>query len=290
MSPRRKPPQRNRRPAASRGKPGAKGAKSARSGGNSAHNAHKGQKSLALLYGWHPVTAALANPNRRCRRLMATADAARRLADHAGRHRGAMPAGPAVERVESERLAALLPDDAVHQGLVLEADPLPQPDLDDVVAGLDAGAGLLVALDQVTDPHNVGAILRSAAAFGAAGVIAPERHSAPETGVLAKAASGALDRLPYIRVVNLARALAKLKDADFWVLGLDSGAALTVAAADPGPRRVLVMGSEGAGLRRLTRESCDQLLRLPTQSDFGQLNVSNAAAVALYELLGRPSG
>lgn len=280
MSPRRKTPKRNRRQSSGGGKPGASDAKSTRFGKSSPRKLQKFDKLPALLYGWHPVTAALANPGRRSRRLFVTADAKRRLADHLERRRHAKSDSLTVEELESDRLAALLPEGALHQGLALEADPLPQPDLDALIATLEASPGLLVALDQVTDPHNVGAILRSAAAFGAAGVIAPERHSAPETAVLAKAASGALDRVPYVRVVNLARALAKLKSADFWVFGLESGASLALPEARPGSRQVLVLGSEGAGLRRLTRESCDQLLRLPTQSDFGELNVSNAAAVA----------
>jgi 23S rRNA (guanosine2251-2'-O)-methyltransferase len=205
----------------------------------------------------------------------------------AGRHDG-LRAEPATR----EALTQLLPEGAVHQGLAIQVQPLDQPDLPALLADLPppGGAGkpvVVVALDQVTDPQNVGAILRSAAAFGATAVVAPQRHAAPESGALAKAASGALEHLAYLHVGNLARALDQLKEAGFWVLGLAAEGATTIAEADAGARIVLVLGAEGSGLRRLTRERCDLLARLPTGGAIGQLNVSNAAAVALYELLGR---
>ena len=225
-------------------------------------------------------------------RLLATAESA---AKHGPRLesllRNRPDDGPRPEIVGRENLAELLPEGAVHQGLALRAAPLPQPDLPDLLAGLPpAGPGaaqVVVALDQITDPQNVGAILRSAAAFGAVAVIATRRHAAPESGALAKAASGALDHLAYLQVVNLARALDQLKAAGFWILGLAADAPAAIASAEAGGRVVLALGAEGAGLRRLTRECCDLLVRLPTTGPIGQLNVSNAAAVALYELLGR---
>lgn len=257
------------------------------------------------LYGAHAVRAALANPRRRCRRLLATAEAAKRLGPAlqvaAETRAGAEPA-PAVETVARERIEQLLPEGAVHQGLALLAEPLAQPGIADLPA-LAAAAGapgapggpavvpgrrpVVVVLDQVTDPQNVGAVLRSAAAFGAAAVITTRRHAPPESGALAKAASGALEHVPYLQVGNLARTLEALKSAGFWTLGLAGEAARSLAEADPGGPLVLVLGAEGAGLRRLTREACDVVARLPTRGPVAALNVSNAAAVALYEVLGR---
>ncbi|MDH3474852.1 MAG: 23S rRNA (guanosine(2251)-2'-O)-methyltransferase RlmB [Rhodospirillales bacterium] len=247
------------------------------------------------LYGTHAVRAALANPRRRIHRLLISPEAAKREGQDLRARLAARRDGLAPEAVARESFAEILPGDAVHQGLALQVEPLAQPDLEALLEGLpDAAADtgsdgfqVLVALDQVTDPHNVGAILRSAAAFGALAVLVPRNHAAPETGVLAKAASGALEYLPYIEAANLARALVQLKESGFWVLGLAAEAAEPLAAAPTGGRLVLVLGAEGSGLRRLTREHCDLLLRLPTRGPIGQLNVSNAAAVALYELLGR---
>ncbi|MCW5748605.1 MAG: 23S rRNA (guanosine(2251)-2'-O)-methyltransferase RlmB, partial [Alphaproteobacteria bacterium] len=231
-------------------------------------------------FGRHPVLAALANPERRIFRLLLTAEAAERAAADLA---ALQSQPPQPEIVTRERIAERLPAGAVHQGFLAAVSPLPEAALEDLIAAAGPQA-LVVALDQVTDPHNVGAILRSAEAFGAAGVIVTERHAPEETGTLAKAASGALERLPLVRVVNLARALDQLKDAGFWVLGLDERADKTLADAPAGGRLVLALGAEGEGLRRLTLERCDLLLRLPMKGAMPSLNVSNAAAIALYEL------
>ncbi|MBM3508384.1 MAG: 23S rRNA (guanosine(2251)-2'-O)-methyltransferase RlmB [Alphaproteobacteria bacterium] len=236
----------------------------------------------AWLYGPHAVLAALANPRRRSRRLILTPAAAETY----GRQLAELD-GPPPETASREEIDRLLPAGAVHQGIALAADPLSDLALEDVLAGLPEGRGLAVVLDQVTDPHNVGAILRSAAAFGADVVLQPERHAPGATGVLAKAASGALDLVPLVHVVNLARELDRLKAAGFWCVGLDSDAEQAVADADITGRIALVLGAEGAGLRRLTRERCDLVVRLPTQHRLASLNVSNAAAIALYEIARR---
>ena len=179
----------------------------------------------------------------------------------------------------------MLPEDAIHQGCALLADPLPDHDLD---RALELAEGPVLVLDQVTDPRNVGAILRSAAAFGAAALVMQDRHAPPETGSLARAASGALELVPVVRVVNLARALEELKKAGCWVVGLAADAPVTLAQVQrglSGRRCALVLGAEGEGMRRLTREHCDELARLPIAARMESLNVSAAAAVALYELV-----
>ena len=242
------------------------------------------------LYGWHAARAALANPARAILGARATPEARRRL--EAPARAGLEDRGVTLDSASRGDLDALLPPGAVHQGLALEVRPLAPPALADWLdrPGFDNPTGeraVLVALDQVSDPHNVGAVLRSAAAFGALAVLAPRHGQAPETGALAKAASGALDLVPYIDVGNLARALGLLKQRGFWILGLAGDSERDLAAADPGGPLVLVLGGEGKGLRRLTREACDLMARLPTRPPIDQLNVSNAAAVALYELLGR---
>jgi 23S rRNA (guanosine2251-2'-O)-methyltransferase len=191
------------------------------------------------------------------------------------------PKDVAVTRAEVADLGRLVPNDAPHQGVVIEVEPLEGQWLGDVLAQAGERAVLLV-LDQVTDPHNVGAILRSAAAFGAAAIVTQDRHSPPESGALAKAASGALERVPWIRVVNLARALEEIAEAGFWRIGL-AGDAETKLDEALGPQRVaLVLGAEGPGLRHNTREHCDAMAKLPISGAIESLNVSNAAAVALY--------
>jgi 23S rRNA (guanosine2251-2'-O)-methyltransferase len=224
-----------------------------------------------ILYGWHTVTAALANPARRIRRLLATENAARRLADEN------IKPPVSLEMVRPDVIAARLSPDAVHQGLLAEADPLPSPELAELAA-----ARIILALDQITDPHNVGAILRTAAAFAVAAVVTTARHSPEATGVLAKSASGALEFVPIVSVQNLARAIAELKERGFLVVGLDSGAGEDLAAMALSSPLALVLGAEGKGLRQGTRAMCDRLARLDLPGAIKSLNVSNAAALSLY--------
>ncbi len=238
------------------------------------------------LFGLHAVRDALANPAREKLRLVLTRNAADRLG-------GAVAAGGlAPEIVDARKFDTAVPLDrgSVHQGAALEVRPLAWGSLAEVCAG-GAGRPLVVLLDRVTDPHNVGAVLRSAEVFGARAVIAPARHSAPETGALAKTASGALERQPYLRVGNLAEAMGQLRDMGYVLLGLDGGAddRLDVALAACAGRPVgLVLGAEGPGLRDRTRATCDRMVRIPFSGAFGSLNVSNAAAIALYASAGQP--
>jgi 23S rRNA (guanosine2251-2'-O)-methyltransferase len=225
------------------------------------------------LYGSHAVHAALANPGRRCLKLLT-------LSDAMGTPVGPGPIEPQV--VERAHLEAVLPPGAVHQGLALLVAPLRAPDLEEIVRQAQARS-TLVLLDHVTDPHNVGAVLRSAAAFGADAVIATERHAPGETGALAKTACGALELVPLLRVANLAQTIARLKDDGYWCLGLAGEAQQRLDQVAVPDRTAFVFGAEGAGLRRLTRERCDLLVRLPTMGPIRDLNVSNAVTVALYE-------
>ncbi len=227
------------------------------------------------LYGAHTVRAALANPARTLHRLL-IADAEAEL-----------PAGLALrpEIVTRDEISSILPEGAVHQGFALLADAPPTTGIEEFCSASAAlDRAVAVILDQVTDPHNVGAVLRSAAVFGAGAVVVPDRHAPPVTGALAKAASGALETVPLIRVTNIVRALEMLKSAGFWCAGLDAAAPVALADAELADKTALVMGAEGRGLRRLTRENCDLLVRIPTAGPVASLNVSNAAAVALYEL------
>jgi 23S rRNA (guanosine2251-2'-O)-methyltransferase len=233
------------------------------------------------LAGVHAVSAALENPNRNFFRLLATAESAR---THDRMLKARSPVG--VEIVSKNDIDRHLPAGTVHQGLAAQVDPLPAVHIEDLVALADGKEeALIIILDQVTDPHNVGAILRSAAAFGALGVVVPDRHAPEETTALAKSASGALERMPLVRVTNLARALDELKKGGFWVCGLDAAGPITLSQAKLTGKIVLALGAEGDGLRRLTRETCDYLVRLPMTGTMESLNVSNAAAVALYEFV-----
>ncbi len=233
----------------------------------------RASKGMVRLWGRHAVEAALMNPNRQHRKLWATREGIDSLC-------GDLPEGFPVEYAQAQDLARLVARDAPHQGLVLECDPLPDLHLDDV---LDAESGRpIVVLDQVTDPHNVGAVLRSAAAFDACALVTQDRHAPPESGVIAKSASGALEIVPWVRVVNLARALEQMADAVYWRIGLAGEAQATLAEAMSSGAVALVLGAEGEGMRHNISEHCDTLARLPISQAMESLNVSNAAAIALY--------
>ena len=227
-----------------------------------------------MLYGLHAINAALANPHRRCHRLYATENARGKI--------DVTTCKTALETclVKPDELDRLLGTDTVHQGCALEVEPLEGLALEDLPT-----EGIVLVLDQITDPHNVGAILRSAAAFGVKALITTERHSPHMTGVLAKTASGALEHVPLITVVNLAQTLTTLRDIGFWSIGLDSDAAQDLNTLKLSPPLALVLGAEGKGLRRLTRERCDVLARLDMPGPIKSLNVSNAAAICLSRLV-----
>jgi 23S rRNA (guanosine2251-2'-O)-methyltransferase len=237
-------------------------------------NKHKGggNPNRPRFWGRHAVAAALDNPDRKVLKAWATQDAADFMN---------FPKEVPVVRAEAPDLGRMVPHDAPHQGVVIEVDPLEDMWLGDLLAEAPDKATLLV-LDQVTDPHNVGASLRSAAAFGAIGIVTQDRHAPPESGALAKAASGALERVPWVRVVNLARALEEIAEAGFWRIGLAGEAKMDLKEA-LGPQRVaLVLGAEGPGMRQNVRDHCDAVARLPISDAVESLNVSNAAAIALY--------
>jgi 23S rRNA (guanosine2251-2'-O)-methyltransferase len=223
-----------------------------------------GGRESGWIYGLHAVSAALENPARKIRRLIASGEAAEKLLRACPQSR--------PEKVERQEIDAALPAGAVHQGVALLADLLEQPALEDIIAGAGDSA-VIVMLDQVTDPHN-----------SALAVVQTERGAPGATGIVAKSASGALEAVPLVTVTNLARALDALQRAGFWLIGLDGEAERTLAGIAPSGRTALVLGAEGKGLRRLTREHCDLLARLPTRPPIASLNISNAAAVALYEL------
>ncbi|MGC1271642.1 MAG: 23S rRNA (guanosine(2251)-2'-O)-methyltransferase RlmB [Croceibacterium sp.] len=234
------------------------------------------------LWGRHAVEAALKNPERRHRKLWATREGIDSLD-------GELPANFPIEYAEVADLARLVARDAPHQGLVLECDPLEDLHLADVLANVDeedAHRPILV-LDQVTDPHNVGAILRSAAAFDALAIVTQDRHAPPEGGVVGKSASGALEVVPWVRVVNLARAMEELAEAGYWRIGLAGEAVVTLADALPAGPVALVLGAEGEGMRHNIAAHCDALAKLPISEAMESLNVSNAAAIALYAVATR---
>ncbi len=243
--------------------------------GRRPQNRSQGPKSTyPRLYGRHAVFAALDNPERQFRKLWMTPQTAKTLV---------LPKGINVQYGDDHDLGRLVPADAPHQGYVLEVEPLDSVWLDDILADADDGDNRpIIVLDQVTDPHNVGAIMRSAAAFNARALVTQDRHAPGESGVLARAASGALETLPWSRVVNLARALDEIGEAGFWRIGLDGEAPTDLETAMAKTQPCLVLGAEGEGMRPLTRERCDQLAKLPIAPEMESLNVSNAAAIALY--------
>ena len=224
------------------------------------------------FWGRHAVSAALDNPERKVVRIWATREGAAFLNP---------PKDVPLTLAEAADLGRLVPHDAPHQGMGAEVERLPDLLLADLLDEAVDRRPLLV-LDQVTDPHNVGAVLRSAAAFDALGIITQDRHAPPESGALAKAASGALETVPWVRVVNLARALDEIAEAGFWRIGLTGGTDMTLAEALGPPRVALVLGAEGEGMRQNTEQHCDALAKLPISDRIESLNVSNAAAIALY--------
>jgi 23S rRNA (guanosine2251-2'-O)-methyltransferase len=238
---------------------------------------HAASQSGGLwLYGTHAVRAALANPRRKINRIVLTERAATEIGNP-------LLARAPLETVGADAVGRHLPPGSVHQGVAIQCDRLPRRDLQDAAAEIK-GRRVVAVLDQISDPHNVGAILRSAAAFGVAAVVVQDRHAPDESGVLAKSASGALDSVPYITVVNIARTLEELGRAGFWRVALAADGEQSLRDAGVAGDIALVLGSEGEGLRRLVRERCDVAAFIPIASEVESLNVSNAAAIALYEL------
>ena len=248
------------------------------------HRGHKGEPRQAgprqsglWLYGLHAARAALANPKRKILRAVLTTRAVEEIGSPLlGRVRH--------ETADTEQVSRLLPPGSVHQGVALQVERLPHRDLEDVLGASDGRRRVVLVLDQISDPHNAGAILRTAAAFGVTAVIVQDRHAPPESGVLAKAASGALDSIPYVQVVNISRALEQLGEREFWRVALAGDGDGALKDVMPTGDVALVLGSEGSGIRRLVRENCDASAYVPIASAMESLNVSNAAAIALYEL------
>jgi 23S rRNA (guanosine2251-2'-O)-methyltransferase len=242
------------------------------------HRPSKPQGNKPRFWGRHAVYAALDNPNRIARKLWGTREALNKII---------IPDGLAVVYADAPDLGRMVPQDAPHQGLVLEVDPLEEIWLGDVLAKKTSASRPLLVLDQVTDPHNVGAILRSAAAFHAVAIVTQDRHAPPESGVVARSASGALEVVPWVRVVNLSRALDEIGEAGYWRIGLAGEARETIATALGTGPTALVLGAEGEGMRQNTAAHCDVLAKLPISGKVESLNVSNAAAIALYAVASR---
>jgi 23S rRNA (guanosine2251-2'-O)-methyltransferase len=261
--------ERGSRPRRGGGKPFGKGRPGAPRPAWRGHET--GHDGPVILYGWHTVALALQNRQRRIRKLCLTENAARRLAEENIETR------VTPEIVRPQQIDARLGPDAVHQGLLAEADPLPSPEIETL-----ALEGIVLVLDQITDPHNVGAIMRSAAAFAVKAIVTTARHSPEATGVLAKSASGALELVPLVTVQNLARALTQLNERGFMTVGLDSEGTENLSAIELRQPLALVLGAEGKGLRQLTRETCREVARLDMPGEIKSLNVSNAAVLALY--------
>lgn len=236
-----------------------------------------------ILWGVHAVRAAWLNPSRKCLRLWLTESGKQTFTETLAEADAHLLKRPSFKLIDRHDLDQMLPYGSVHQGIVLEAVPLEEVDLHDLISS-EQPPDILLMLDQVTDPHNIGAILRSAAALGAGAVIMTDRNAPHMTGVLAKSASGAVEHVPQIHVVNLARTIDDLQQAGYWCVGLAEEGRQNLSAVDLTSRVVLVLGAEGNGLRQLTRKKCNELAHLPTQGPIGSLNVSNAAAIALYEI------
>ncbi|HEY8948871.1 MAG TPA: 23S rRNA (guanosine(2251)-2'-O)-methyltransferase RlmB [Rhizomicrobium sp.] len=237
----------------------------------------RNESSGLWLYGMHPVMAALANPRRKIHRAVLTERAAQEI--------GAKLLGRVKHEIaEMQAINRMLPEGAVHQGVALNVEKLPKRDLEDLLSTPSEKRRIVVVLDQISDPHNVGAILRSAAAFGASAVVVQDRHAPPESGVLAKSASGALDAVPYVEVVNISRALEDLGKLGFWRIALAGDGEQSLREATHPGDLAIILGSEGSGIRRLVREHCDTAAFIPIERSTESLNVSNAAAVTLYEL------
>ncbi|OWK29260.1 23S rRNA (guanosine(2251)-2'-O)-methyltransferase RlmB [Sphingomonas dokdonensis] len=230
------------------------------------------------FWGRHAVFAALANPERVVRKVWATREAAGELQ---------LPSTTPVVYADAADLGRMVPSDAPHQGLVIDVEPLEDVWLGDLLEQGRDDRRPLIVLDQVTDPHNVGAVLRSAAAFDALGIVTQDRHAPPESGSLARSASGALETVPWVRVVNLARALDEIAEAGFWRIGLTGHATQTLNDTIGEARIALVLGAEGEGMRQNTEAHCDQLAKLPISPKVESLNISNAAAIALYAIATR---
>ncbi len=236
-----------------------------------------------LIWGLHAARAAWLNPKRRITRAWLTEAGKKSFEATQNEAHEELLKRPDAKITDRDALDKMTPSNSVHQGIIIETTALPEPTLHDII-GKDTPPDLILMLDQVTDPHNVGAILRSAAAFGAGAIVMTERNAPTTTGVLAKSASGALEVTPMIHVVNLARAIDDLREAGYWCVGLAEEGEKNLAQLDMSGRTVIILGAEGDGLRHLTRQKCDELARLPTGGAIGSLNVSNAAAVALYEV------
>lgn len=244
---------------------------------NRSHAPRSAAPSGLWLYGIHACLAALANPKRQIHNILVTPHSANLIADIANT---GLPAPQVVDRAH---LDSVLPADSVHQGLALLCNPLPNPNLAELIAQTKETSTLIV-LDQANDPRNIGSVLRSAAAFGADAVLVPDRGTPESTGAMAKAAAGALETMPFIRVTNLARTLRSLKDSGYWCVGLDGRAQQTLAETEMTGRTAIVMGAEGSGLRQLTAETCDYLAKIPISGQMESLNLSIAASIALYEI------
>lgn len=242
-------------------------------------------KARPSLYGFHAVREAWLNPLREVKALLLTDQSARGFDDQIAQARKLGLKRPAPTMMDKQKLENLLPKGAVHQGIALECSALPEVDLQDILVRVhQKPRSCIVMLDQVTDPHNVGAILRSASAFGLDGVVMQKKYAPMLDGVLAKTACGAVDHIPVAQVTNLARAMEDLKDAGYFVLGLSEHAPVSLGEVKPSEKCVIILGSEGEGMRRLLKENCDSLVRLPTGGAIASLNVSNAAAVCFFAL------